>query len=335
MVKYFCNNCKKEFIQKNDLERHTKRKFKCESLITDDIKDDIFNSANSAKKQYNTTINQPKKVILYNDVYNPLKCKNCEKIFARSDNLKKHLNGRCKTRNNNKIIDLLLQQQEENKQMKNDIITLTTKITDLESKIKVEPSTEIAINKTNITNNTMITNNNITLKFGEENASSILSKKDIQYIVNAKIDNILPRSIEITHFNKKYPQLQNVYISDKKMQTGTIYNGSKFELKKITNIINDLITNHQDNLFDYLNMDGLDIDDKKREAIDDIIDNFHKMDDSINDNERNKYNEFVKNIKLVLYNNKDTVINTQKKITNKKLASTNLMHDNPISLLKN
>ena len=41
------------------------------------------------------------------------------------------------------------------------------------------------------------------------------------------------------------------------------------------------------------------------------------------DNEKNKYNEFVKNIKLMLYNNRDIVINTQKKRANKKkLAST-------------
>ena len=71
--------------------------------------------------------------------------------------------------------------------------------------------------------------------------------------MSAHKDFYIKRCLETIHFNKKYPQFHNVYIPDKKMREVAVFTSKKFELKNKTEVINDIITNNQGHLDDFIN----------------------------------------------------------------------------------
>jgi len=362
-----CNICDREFKRIYELERHKIRINKCKPKPIDDpivVKlippnpPEIFNNSKIITDKItvnppippNNNLFPPNKLqqdtvafASFPNINNDIICYACNKIFARSDNLKKHINGRCKEikkLNNNKelqhpknieelsehshlrlecpqgqMMEILKKIQENQKQIDEkhmqEINELKNTILELKEH-KLVPYTNINSNNTtnNTTNNTI---NNIIVKFGTENPAEKLTTKEIQYIINAHQNSMLQRSIEITHFNNKHPDFQNVYIPDKKMQTANIYNGKKYDMKSIDSVVGDLILNHINNLDDYKKRDDVIISDNKHEEIDHIVDNFQNYDETGSDKEKIIYNNTVKEIKEMLYNNKDKVMETHKR----------------------
>jgi hypothetical protein len=233
-------------------------------------------------------------------------------------------------KDDNKVLELLTQMNNKIEDLQNKNSELQTTIQELkEQKISSNIINNTNTNNTNTNNtnsNNTINNNNITfniIKFGDESPAKKLTTKEIQYIINAHRNTMLQRSIEITHFNNKHPEFQNVYIADKKMQNANIYNGDKFDLKSIDFVIDDLILNHINNLDDYKNREDVVISNNKHEEIDTIVDNFQNYRDSGSDKEKRIYKKTETEIKEMLYNNKDKVIDTQKKIGRKKKIKIN------------
>ena len=309
-----CNVCEKVFGRIYELDRHKNRKIKCIPKHRDVLLDDIQNSTNPPKSPPITEIIPP----IYTNI-TPLnatdenhhkKCINCNKQFSRIDSYKRHMMFRCKftveptKKDDNKVIELLTEMNHkiEDLQIKNNELKNTI--------LKLEQKSSVT-NNTNSHNTTNI-NNNVIIKFGEEDAKSILSKKDIQYIVDAHKEYLLQRSIEVTHCNNKYPSLQNIYVPDKRMQMINIYNGEKYELKNIENVIMDLITTHQNNLDDYRRMKEIKIDVEKREDMEEYVDNFHRFNESSSDHKKQIYDSVINEVKLLLYNNKDKVKDTER-----------------------
>jgi len=321
-----CNVCCKTFGRIYELERHKNKKIKCIPKNIDVDISNMYSSTNSTNYGENNNNSAPIAPILHqqqNDILqDENKCTNCNKIFTRLSSYKRHVLFRCKfiddkinnTENNN-MIEII-------QNMNNKIDELQNKIQELKEQ---KSSQNIINNNTNNTNtnsnNTINNNNNITfniIKFGDESPAKKLTTKEIQYIINAHRNTMLQRSIEITHFNNKHPEFQNVYISDKKMQNANIYNGDKFDLKSIDFVIDDLILNHINNLDDYKNREDVVISDNKHEEIDTIVDNFQNYRDSGSNKEKRIYKKTELDIKEMLYNNKDKVIETKKKIGRKK-----------------
>jgi len=326
MVLYKCLVCTKEFKLKTDLERHNNRKNKCQPKITDAFDTGMIISTNPPNIPPINGISPP---IYTNitptnliEVNHHNKCINCNKQFSRSDSYKRHMLFRCKfinkpiKKDDNQVIELLTQIKEQQTKSDNEIAELKKTI----SELKEQTSQSITNNTTNTNSNNTI-NNTVILKFGDENASNKLSKKDIQYIVNAHKEFLLQRSIEMTHCNDKYPSLQNIYIPDKKMQTIHIYNGKKYELKNIDSVISDLITNHQNNLDDYRRMKDIQIDDNKREEMNEYVDEFHRFNESESLYKQKLYDGVINDIKLILYNNKDKALESDKKSKKKNIKS--------------
>ena len=97
------------------------------------------------------------------------------------------------------------------------------------------------------------------------------------------------------------------------MREVAVFTGKKFELKNKTEVINDIITNNQGHLDDFINREDIIITQKQRTDVDDIVDNLHKMENSNNDSEVKKYSKIVSDLEYTLYNNKDVIIESQKK----------------------
>ena len=330
-----CNICNKEFKRIYELERHKIRINKCKPNNID-VNMDVNivppkNPPNPPKLLNNNKIirdnieinppNPPNYNLvppnnLQNNIDNNdrLICNNCDKTFARSDNLKKHINGRCRGK-----------QIEENIDNNDDIIVsneifkkinnMNEEITELKNTIlKLEQKASI-INNNNIINNTMnITNNINIIKFGTEKPTEKLTTKEAQYIVNSHINSIIQKSIEITHFNNKHPEYQNIYIPDKKMQYAYIFTGNKFELIKVNNVLGELVNTHTDNLDDLINREDISITEHKKKQIDDLVDNFDKYCEKGSDNQKKMHDRVFNELKLMLYNNKDKVIENKNRV---------------------
>ncbi len=325
---YTCDDCQKTFNRKFNYETHLSRKFKCTKIneITLINNNEVLNTPTNELEEITQT---DAKIF---------KCDNCLDIFTTKFRLKTHIKtNKCKkkfesqTENNNDVLEILIKIQENQKQIedehKKEIIELKNTINDLQSKIKTETPTPTQtpitttnnINSNNTTNNTTnITNNIKIIRFGAENPADKLTAKEVQYIFGCHKNSMLLRSIEVTHFSNKHPEFHNVYIPDKKMQNAIIFNGIKPDLKSVDYVMDELLLNHVNNLDDMKKREDVMITEHKHIEIDDIVDNFRNYRDTGSDKEKRIYKKAEKEIKEMLYNNKDKVIETHKRAKKRK-----------------
>ena len=198
------------------------------------------------------------------------KCEYCNLVLSTKYNLNKHIKNNCKVKKNksdeqielfNKLNekDKIINEQKKKLQMyeKNELKNAKKEITRLNGEIKTLKS----INKTNIISNSCNTNtgsnninsnntNNIIMNFGRDNIEAIDKNEFITKIVNKKITGVkIPDEIlKIIHFNEKYPQLNNIYISDINRNKCMVIENNKWNLSSI-----DKIPKVIDNIVEYSN----------------------------------------------------------------------------------
>jgi hypothetical protein len=158
---------------------------------------------------------------------------------------------------------------------------------------------EDEIQKLKIQNNKTINNNtqnnyvNIN-RFGDESINKI-TKKIWNKIFKLNYGSIM-KLIEYTHFNEKFPENSNVYISNIKSDHAMVYDGKKWNLHPRDETIDNLIDNKADCL-----------ENKFFEIVDSLDDDLQKKFKEFLDNsDDTDYNNQLKNdIKLLLYNKRD------------------------------
>jgi len=311
--------------------------------------------------------NSTNNLIIQMNELNDLECKYCKKIFVRKFVLKRHIDeNRCKTKqmideqNNNKetMIELLMKQIEEkdkkyqeiinekDKIHQNQIDILTTKLQKMETKI-IKTTNKNNINNINTNTNTnngsinTINNNNITIKFGDETSlidySELLNKKELEYILKKQRSSILA-SIEMIHFNKRLPQCMNVYLSAKNSKNGLIFDGIKYKLDPLDNIIDNLYNDHKTYVESLVeNCEELNLNYTSK-YIENIIDLIRILDEEYEKNQDdksfklNKKYEIYDEIKLLLYNEKELTEKKHMEIK-KSLELENKRLDRPIITL--
>jgi len=181
-------------------------------------------------------------------------CSFCNKKMVNKYSLLRHLKDRCKVKksideekeNTFKILleidkkkdDEINELKKQNKLFEEQNKILMSKIDKLiNMKCNSKPS-KIINNNQKITNNTQ--NNNIMLvNFGKEDLKIIDEREFIDRII--KKNNIsgvkIPDEIlKIIHFNPKYPQLSNIYISDINREKCMVFEDGEWKLSNIDNI---------------------------------------------------------------------------------------------------
>jgi hypothetical protein len=168
-----------------------------------------------------------------------IKCEYCNKIFSSRSSKSDHKKKACKLKptNNNELIELKKEHEELQKSL--------SEIKDLLIKnCKIHPKTLEKINKNliNSNNNNTINNNTINnnnnnnnntlinktyVKFYNSVNYKMLSEAQIINIIN-KYSNSIEESIKIIHFNKNFPEYNNVFITNLKDNTAYIFDGEKF-----------------------------------------------------------------------------------------------------------
>ena len=168
-------------------------------------------------------------------------------------------------------------------------------------------------NNTNILNGNLtqnITNNTFIYKFGEETMDHI-TKKQLIYLFNRCFGSI-PEFAKLTYFNKDVPENCNVYLPNVKDRYACFFNGTKWEVKRKDEIINDIYETAEAFLIDKF-------DDLKSELGSETLKKYTRWLNEHTQDERE--NVAKEKIKLLLYNEKDMVIELRKKHKNGKLES--------------
>ncbi len=158
-----------------------------------------------------------------------IKCEYCDKTFAYTQSMNRHMKYRCKKRNDveklKKQLEEIKQELKKKEKMHKQHLLYEKKI--YEKKIKLNPAHMLINNTTNnTTNNTVNIQNNITLLAYKDTDTSHLTEKDYMYCT--KQPNGVQHLIEKIHFNPMKPENRNISISNLKDKYMMIYNGKQW-----------------------------------------------------------------------------------------------------------
>ena len=273
MVQYKCEYCGKNFIQKNDHTRHINRKRPCRPRPMN-VLPDPEGSSSSQNSDLDQTSEPPSQnsTNYVSDLHQPspeaggpvpesseakkektYSCNSCHKVFARSDSLKRHLNGTCK----------VLKQQELEKesiyqQLLSKFEAIEKKNQELEKRVhRMERVNRLKSvhgttnnNTTNNTNNN-ITNNNVQVaQLNQQVNIKVLAfqKEDLSHIGNELYPEILRRGfssveslVKYVHFDKNKPENHNIYISNMRDQYAIVFDGQDWRLERRDDVLQKLI----------------------------------------------------------------------------------------------
>ena len=267
MPKYICTLCNKCFKQKCHLDKHIKnKKYPC-------INSDIIVPPNSTDFPPNSTNFPPNSTNLIDFLIkkpeinsNECVCMYCEKTFARTDSLQRHLNGRCKSKINYDELDKLkedmkliinnYQKLENNYQnLENENGNLKKKINEIEiiqkegnknndSKIINNTVNNNSNNSNNQINKGVILNNTVNIQvvqFGNEDIDKLNLVDAMKSYLKSTGGNIASNMLNYINLNKDYPENNNICMTDLSREIVKIHNGEKFVYKKFKNVKDDIL----------------------------------------------------------------------------------------------
>ena len=207
-----CSYCNKKLVNKYTLIRHINEHCKIKKA-NDEEKENTFKMLLERDKQRENEINELKKQNKLFEEQNKLLMDKIDKLInMKTDTKSSKIINKKITNNNQKIT---------NNTLNNTINTNNT-------------------NNTNNTSNTSNTQNNfVMVNFGKEDLKMIDEREFIDRIVKQnKISGVkIPDEVlKIIHFNPKYPQLSNIYISDINREKCMVYEDGEWKLSNIDNI---------------------------------------------------------------------------------------------------
>lgn len=244
-------------------------------------------------------------------------CKYCKKGFTSSISMNRHVRLYCKVKkkdddNKKEIFDRLVKLEEKNRVLEEKNKVLEEELNKIKKQTKISHKT---LNKNNglINNGTFVNNNNINLvAYGSEDMTK-LDKKEILRVLRKGYDSTI-RLTETLHFNPKYPEYHNIYITNMRDKYAMMYDGKCWELT----IKEDLLNRIYDDKKNYI-----------EDNVEDFVDSLSKSQKNAlerwanTDEDDKKIRQLKERIKLLLYNLREIPINTQKNIDGNKILLEN------------
>ena len=200
--------------------------------------------------------------------------------------------------------------EKDNNKLKEYIKDLENKYNNDIKKI-VNKNTNNTINNTNNNVNLIIPSNKL-VNFGKEDLSKIDYEDIIKSCTGPTVTgyHVLIELIKQIHFNDKYPEFQNVYMTDRNREKYMYYK-NKWLLGD-NNVFKEIMTQPQELIGCYEDEIEDDIENNRQTAkkINDILDKYYDC--------KGGFNEIVEpKVKDLIYNNKEDVKNNYLKIQNK------------------
>ena len=231
-------------------------------------------------------------------------CSYCNKKFKRNDYLKKHIDlNRCKEKKLQDIENKILKEKYKMMEEKygEQIKIMSKKLEDLiNEKGKIHYKTLQKINNQNNINtqNNNTQNNNINIiGFTKEDLMGLFSENEKLNILKKNF-NSLSYIIEYTHFNEKYPQMNNIKITNLNNNIAHVYDSKKNKFIATTKdkMISDLIINRMYDIEEFEGEVMEKMSEREREIIKKMLERFY-------DDEETFINNKKEDIKFLVYNN--------------------------------
>jgi len=265
-------------------------------------------------------------------------CKTCSKGFTTETSMYRHMRKACKIKKHedtdkNEICEnidrMKIMFEEKIKEMEEKIKEMEEKMKKMEKSNKqlvnelkeIKHSTKINGNNNNNVNNGTVnntTNNIVIVGHGKEDMSKI-DYNDMLKILTKGYDSTIHLT-EAVHFNPKYPEFQNIYISNIKDKYALMYDGEKWILITKEDLIDKIYNNKKNYIEDNL--------EKYVESLPKIYVN--SLNRWLNTDETDPRITKIKNdIKILLYNSRKLPMNTDNQIQNKIKQSIKKISDKP------
>ena len=329
MVKYKCDNCEKEFKQKNDLDRHKNRKFKCKNNNLDVIT--TINNTSTIMPQFPQNVHNISTKIINCGVNNNQSdsdvffiCDICCKKYSREDSLKRHQLSFCKgikedNTSDNKIdskelLKTLTSMNETLQKSQQEIADLKNTISELKHTVSQPITNNTTTNNINNNNNNTI-NNNIILQFGADVEPNALTQEEIIQLLNQNLAYIVPKMAELYHFDINKPKYHNVYISDKKSKFAVVFNGKQYVSAFLDDTIDMIDNKMKSHLRLFMRKLKMNDDDTHKIPVNDMkrmskqLEKLNDLEDT--DDLQKRSNQYLK---FVLFDNKEMVKDTRNKM---------------------
>jgi uncharacterized protein with HEPN domain len=303
---YNCNLCDKKYKHRQSLNNHNRK----------------FHSQNKPKNnilEHLTPKNEPK-----NNILEHFNCRYCNKEFKyrqsrnrhqkKCELLKQKENEELKRENEELKLMLkkqekdntqkIIKQEEENnkrfKQQEKEMKELRKQLLQLinkNGKIHYKTLQKINNNSNNTNSNNTIQNNINIIGFSNENIDKLFTSEEKLNIMKKRY-MCLDYLIKYVHFNEKYPQLNNIKITNLRDNIAHKYNDEKKKFIATTKdeLISDLISERMHDIEDFtFDEDAYErLDERNKAIIADLYEQFMDDDDFVN-KRKDKY-------KLMLYN---------------------------------
>lgn len=302
--KYICNICTKTYSTRQNLWKHNKN---IHAIIVSD--DSLIVEKTSDKCLNMSEIKENNKIY---------KCTKCNKIFNNRKTKWSHEQN-CKETIKNKLEEkdneiILLKQQlkdqdikikEEIKKREGDFELLKKQMLEIMNKQnKIHPKTLTKINKqlnNNTINDNKVINNINIIQLGGESLDTLFNKNQ-QLDILSKRYKCLEYLVKQVHFNDNYPQFKNILITNTQNNIGYRYDkvDNKFIAIDKNELLDDVITERMGDIETFYDNQLQYLDSKTKDIIHCFID---KMDDK----SEKYYEQKMKDIKLVIYNNRNKV----------------------------
>ena len=234
-----------------------------------------------------------------------IKCKYCNKKYTTNTSMYRHMRNICKIKkkediDKQEIYEKLLELQKQVDELRDKSDRLEERTKELEkNNIKLKNSKKKVINNriNNGTINNGTINNIVLIGYGHEDFAKI-DKQDILKSLKKGFYSTLHLT-EAVHFNPKYPEYHNVYISNIKDRYAMMYDGMEWILTRKSELIDRLYEDKKNY-----------IENNMEEFIQTLTNNQTKaLERWLNtDDTHDRIKEIKDMIKLLLYNKRDRVI---------------------------
>ena len=317
MVKYECYRCGYNTSDKTKIRLHLNRKIICAPVISYinciECKDYILNGISYKKYcEDNNYTKLPQNLHKNNTICHKNStfwCNFCEREFSRKDSLVRHLKT-CKEKKKDDSVresmeELVKLLNEKDKQLKEELGKKDKQMQEKDKEHKKQ--IEELIKKAGIPTTNNITNNiqnNFKLLNYKETDTSHLTEND--YVKCLEHYNFcVPHLIRKIHFNPKKPENHNIYISNLKNSYVMIYINNKWKVKNRDETISRMIDDKQ-----------IILEKKIQEWVESGVQYpkvMAKFSRYIEKREENDViNAIKEDIKLILYNNRNMIIESKK-----------------------
>lgn len=233
------------------------------------------------------------------------RCPRCEYLCDNSGMLTRHLNKKNMCQGND-VVDIDIEKCKTNNKYVCEFCNENfIQKSSLNRHIKFRCKERLKIMIDTLTKQINNNKGNKDLKSFNSSTIDILSDDELYECLRSCALSV-PNIVQKIHFNNKYPENHNIYITNLKSGYIVVYTGKQWEIKNRDEIITDIIYKYEYKLEDWCSNEEIQI--KFPKALKHLKD-YNKLRDK---NDNNLLENIKNEIKLILYNKKDIPIQTRK-----------------------